>query len=114
MIRKITVIYKEEGYQESYIGFLTDPDHAMYVGSQYGTLFLGKVSPTEQDGCYTVDESFIVLGHLTEGQEEHTIKTLSQVLREKSAYDFLTEIMLRVPEEIEFKDLIVPGLIKIN
>lgn len=112
MVSKITVVYKEKGYRENYTGFLTDPQHAMYVGSQYGTLFIGKVKPTNQEGIYiNTDESYIVLGEVAQGDEEHTIKTLYQVLKDKSAYDFLIDVMMRVPVEIEFDDLIVPGLI---
>jgi hypothetical protein len=118
VIPKITVTFIDEsdGYRETYNGFLTDPQHAMYVESKYGILFFGRVIPTDQDGFYKTDDNaqYVVLGDVAEGEEEHTIKTLYQVLKEKSAYDFLIDVMIRIPVEIDFNDLIVPGLASQN
>ncbi|MCZ8513799.1 hypothetical protein O9H85_15425 [Paenibacillus filicis] len=115
MIPKITVIYIEEnGYQEEYNGYLTDSQHAMYVEPKYGELYLTHVMPTNQSNVYKIDSGFLILGSVEEGQEETVINSLMEVLRSRSAYDFLTSVMLNVEEVIEFDDLIIPGLLKAN
>jgi hypothetical protein len=117
LIPKITVTFIDpsDGYQENYIGFLTDSLNAMYIGSEYGTLFFGRVVPTEQDGFYMTDDDSpcLILGERVDDEEgERIINTLTQVLKKMSGYDFLTNIMLRIPVDIDFNDLIVPGLTK--
>lgn len=118
MLTKITVIYREEeGFEQRFNGFLTDAQHAMYVEETNGELFMNKVVPVEgQEGVYYVDpdSSYLILGQVAEGEEEKTINALAKILQQKTAYEFLVEVMMHVPIETDFEELVVPGMIKEN
>lgn len=117
MFPKVTLIYKYDekagGGQDQFTGYLIDQEHAMYLtdGFDGNELELVRVTSTEKPDVYNIDSGFFVLGIVAEEQTELVIHSLAEVLKTKSAYDFLTCVMVNVADEVNFGELIIPGFI---
>lgn len=116
-MQKVTVTFIDpfDGYREDYAGALMGEKTAIYIGAESGEVFLGNVVPTAVSGVYLTDSEggFLNLGV---AQEDHnvTLDNLAQVMQGMTAMEFIKKVLLHVEEQIEFADLIVPGLIKNN
>lgn len=94
-------------------GFLTSAGYAMYVEPRYGDLCFAGVEETTEATVYRLTTPFTTLGRITDQDEdEQIIGQLTQLLHQMTAYDFLAKVIINVPAEIEFRETIIPNLLK--
>lgn len=112
----VTFIDPSDGYREDYQGaVLIDEETAIYAGDENGEMYLGYVLPTGDSERYLVDNDrlFLDLGYSLENHDE-TISRVAEVLQKMSAMELIKKVLLKIPEQIDFREFIVPGLIQNN
>lgn len=115
-VRPITVIVPytdEQGYQElKRAGFLTSEHHAMYIeGKQQEIVFVG-VMPSRDPAEYINVTRYLSLGKIGEADAIQVVDALTTRLKQMSAYDFLADVVMGVQEDVEFRNLIIPGILE--
>lgn len=116
--RPVTVIVPytdEEGYQLLYrAGFLTSEHFAMYVETtqrQREIIFTG-VMPSRDPEEYINVSRYLSLGEVAEADAAEVVAALTSRLKQMSAYDFLSDVVMGIQEDVEFRNLIIPGIIQ--
>lgn len=108
----ITVLhqYEDLGVQreERFAGFLTSSDYAMYM--ERGALVVAQVRPTNDPAVFLALIPTLELGHSNDPCiNAETVQTVAKKLNRMSAYEFVTEIMLKVRQDVNFGEMIIPA-----
>lgn len=109
----ITVLhqYEDLGVQreERFAGFLTSPKHAMYM--EHGELLVvAEVRPTNDPSVFLALIPTLELGRSNEPcNNAETVQTVAKKLNRMTAYEFVTEIMLKVRQDVNFGEMIIPA-----
>lgn len=117
MVEPITVIvpyHDEKGYQELIrTGFLTSEHHAMYVETHIRELVLVGVMPSRRDpDVYIGVTSYYALGRLSSRDSKQVSTHLTARLKEMSAYQFITDVLMPLPTDIDFEKALIPGMLE--
>lgn len=110
MIPVIVIIRFQEELEieeERYEGFLVDEKHAMYHIPGFG-IMLSAVEPTDEPAVYVEQAQFTRLGKITESDNaELIINTLADRLKNMTAFEFLTKVLLHIREEFDYEGLVI-------
>lgn len=115
----ITILcqYEDLGEQleERRSGFLTGFNHAMFVEPQYDTLMIVKVKPTNDPFVYLTVSPTMELGRVDDASKHaETVEAVAEGLKNMTALEFVTKIMMNVKQEVHFDGMIVPAPVNLE
>jgi hypothetical protein len=117
---RITVIIPLEdwdeqgGCEEIYAeGFLASEGFAVYLDEEHREIVFVGVIESREPNVFICLTPYLPLGKIERwDQREPVVSAMIDQLKQISAYDFLTKVIVGIGAEIDFDELIVPGLLK--
>lgn len=114
----ITIVdrFEDDGpKEERWSGFLTSPNHAMFVEPVYGFLMIVEVKPTDLPLLYLKVGATTELGKISDPSKNvETVQAAVKKLNSMSAYEFVIKIICDLRHDVDFKNMIVPPPLSIN